>query len=325
MRVLYRECEIPFLLAEHKPSDMLGRMELRHLRYFVAVADEQNISRAALKLHISQPPLSRTVRELEDEIGFKLFERSAKSIKLTQAGRMFLIEARGVLQSAADAVSKTRKAVNLYNGELNIGYAPSLALQIIPQTLRTFQTKFPKVRVTLHDLSTGEMLSRLREEKLQLAITSQLPARFLHGLKTAQVARHPISIAVAPKHPLAKSKSVTLERLALEPLSILSPKDYPESEEMFGKVFARVKRKPQIVSEYDSITSIIAEVEARRGFAFVPTSLRGTLGVGLKFIRPIPALSVAVVAIWRKGSETEALQYFITSARQKLGSPRKIQ
>src|SRR5262249_2605210 len=114
------------------------------------------------------------------------------------------------------------------------------------------------------------------------------------------------------------------ERLDSEPISVVSPKDYPESEEVFGKVFAHVKRKPQIVSEYDSIASIIAEVKARRRFAFVPTSLRSTLGVGLKFIRPIPALSVAAVAIWGKGAETEALQYFITSARQKLGSPRRI-
>src|SRR5262249_21684641 len=193
-------------------------------------------------------------------------------------------------------------------------YAPSLALQIIPRALRKFQEKFPNTRVTLHDLSTGQMLSQLREEKLQLAITAQLPVRFLHGLNTEQLTRHPISIAVAPKHPLAKSKSVTLERLALEPLKILSPKDYPESEEVFGRVFAQVRPKPQIVSEYESITSLIAEVEARRGFAFVPSSLRSTFGARLKFIRPIPSLSVSVVAIWRKESETEALKYFITLA-----------
>src|SRR5437870_1381255 len=145
-------------------------MELRHLRYFIAVAEEENVSRAALKLHVSQPGISRQIRDLEDEIGFQLFERTAKSLKLTDAGKIFLREARAVLQRADDAV-KNAQAVAGGSGELHIGYAPSLTARFLPQTLRAFQIVAPKVRVKLHDCSTVEMLAGLREGKLQLAFT----------------------------------------------------------------------------------------------------------------------------------------------------------
>src|SRR5580692_10415461 len=114
-------------------------MELRHLRYFVAVADTENVSRAAIKLHVSQPGLSRQVHDLEEEIGFQLFERSAKSLRLTEAGRVFLVEARLVLQHAEEAVKKARAVAVSVTGELNIGYAPSLTVQILPPALRKFQ------------------------------------------------------------------------------------------------------------------------------------------------------------------------------------------
>src|SRR2546428_5308290 len=104
---------------------MLGGMELRHLRYFVAVAEEQNVTRAAARLHVSQPPLSRQIRDLEDELGIALFDRSAKSVRLTEAGRAFLAEARLVLQRAEDAVEMAQDVAGGKRGEIHVGYAPS--------------------------------------------------------------------------------------------------------------------------------------------------------------------------------------------------------
>src|SRR5580765_6903149 len=122
-------------------------MELRHLRYFIEVAEEENVSRAALKLHVSQPALSRQVRDLEEELGFPLLERSAKSVRLTEAGRMFLSEARAVLQRADEAVKAARTIAGGGSGELHVGYAPSLTARILPATLRAFQAEAPTVRV----------------------------------------------------------------------------------------------------------------------------------------------------------------------------------
>ena len=105
-------------------------MELRHLRYFVAVAEEENVSRAALKLHVSQPGLSRQIRDLEEELGFLLLKRSAKSVRLTEAGQTFLTEARAVLQRADEAVKAARAVATGGSRELHVGYAPSLTARM---------------------------------------------------------------------------------------------------------------------------------------------------------------------------------------------------
>src|SRR2546428_351775 len=172
---------------------MLDRdMELRHLRYFIGVAEEENVSRAALKLHLSQPALSRQIRDLEDELGFLLLERSAKSVRLTEAGRVFLPEARAVLQRVEDAVKSARAIATGVSGELHVGYAPSLTARILPQTLRAFQAELPNVRVRLHDLSTEEMLAGLREGKLQIAFMVRPTAAMLRGLYFEELARDAI-------------------------------------------------------------------------------------------------------------------------------------
>jgi LysR family transcriptional regulator, benzoate and cis,cis-muconate-responsive activator of ben and cat genes len=292
-------------------------MELRHLRYFVAVAEEENVSRAALKLHVSQPGISRQIHDLEDELGFQLFERSAKSVRLTGAGKVFLTGARIVLQSADDAVKKARVAAGGTNGEINVGYAPSLTIQILPQALRAFQEKFPGVRVALHDLSTEDMLAQLGEKKLQVALTVRPSAKLLRGLKFEELARYEGRVAVAPKNPLAKLKFISLEQISREPLIAYSRKDYPEYHEMLEKLFAPVGHEPRIVGEHDGVSSIVAAVEAGRGFALVPSCVASMVGTRLKLLPLKPALpAVPVVAIWRKESETEMVKYFIASARQ---------
>src|SRR5881396_573738 len=137
-------------------------MELRHLRYFVAAAEEQNVTRAAARLHVSQPPLSRQIRDLEDELGVALFEHGAKAVRLTEAGKAFLNEARAVLQRADDAVQMAKAVASGQRGEIHVGYAPSLTVEVLPRALRYFRESNPAVRVQLHDLSTQEMLRGLR-------------------------------------------------------------------------------------------------------------------------------------------------------------------
>src|SRR5262245_55176497 len=126
-------------LAQHTDRVSSRGMELRHFRYFVAVAEEQNVTRAAARLRVSQPPLSRQIRDLEDELGVALFERSAKSVRLTEAGRVFLEEARAVLSRAEEAAQTVKAVAGGKRGELHVGYAPSLTVELLPQALRTFQ------------------------------------------------------------------------------------------------------------------------------------------------------------------------------------------
>jgi DNA-binding transcriptional LysR family regulator len=214
-------------------------------------------------------------------------------------------------------VDKARTAAGGTNGEINVGYAPSLTIQILPQALRKFQEKFPGVRVALHDLSTEEMLSQIGEKKLQVALTVRPSAKLLRGLKFEELARYEGCVAVAPKHPLAKSKSVSLEQISREPLVAYSRKDYPEYHAMLEKLFAPVGRKPRIIGEHDGVSSIVAAVEAGRGFALVPSCVAGMVGPRLKLLPLKPALPlIPVVAIWRRESETEMVKHFIAAARQ---------
>jgi DNA-binding transcriptional LysR family regulator len=291
-------------------------MELRHLRYFVAVAAGENVSRAALKLHVSQPGISRQIHDLEDEIGFQLFERSAKSMRLTAAGTVFLREARAVLQRADEAVNKARAVAGGAAGEIHIGYAPSLTVQILPPALRKFQEQFPQVRVILHDLSTEEMLAQLEEDRLQLALTVRPSAKQLRGLRFAELARYAMRIAVAPGDPLAAAKTVSLEAAAREPLIAYSRKDYPEFHTMLEELFASVGRKPRIAGEHDSVTSLIAAVESGRGYALVPECLACMVGGRLKLIpvRPSPP-SLPVGAIWRENAGAPLAVQFISAAK----------
>ncbi len=286
-------------------------MELRHLRYFVAVAEQENVSRAALKLHVSQPGISRQIHDLEAEIGFPLFERSAKALKLTEAGKTFLEESRAVLQRADDAV-KNARAVAAGSSEIHVGYAPSLTVQILPRALRSFQAKFPKARVSLHDLSTEEMLTDLRNGKLQVALTVQPPGKMSRGLHFREIARYPMCVALAPKHPLAKLTSISLEELSKEPLIAYSHKDYPEYHDMIDELFSG-KHKPRIAEEHDGVTSIIAAVESERGFALVPQCVECMAGPRVKLIplRPAPA-PIPVGATWK--NDDGLVKEFIAAA-----------
>ena len=287
-------------------------MELRHLRYFVAAAEEENVSRAALKLHVSQPGVSRQIRDLEQEIGFPLFERSAKALKLTTAGKTFLTEAQAVLQHAEDAVKKARAVTGGVQGEIHVGYAPSLTVQILPPALRAFQQEFPKVRVALHDLSTGEMLAQLRNGKLQLAITVRTDHKMTRGLEFSEVVRYPTRLAVSPKHPLAKAKSVSLEQVVREPLVIYQRTEYPEYFAMIEKIYSSVGGKPRIAEEHDGVSGIILPVRAPR-WSPVASCL---VGPRLKLI-PLSwsAPEVPVMIAWKKSPLTEPARQFFDAVK----------
>jgi len=291
-------------------------MELRHLRYFVAVAEAENVSRAAAKLHVSQPGISRQIRDLEAEIGFQLLERSAKSVCLTAAGKVFLAEAREVLLRAGAAVNKARDVAQGGSGEIHVGYAPSLTVQILPAALRKFQERFPRVRVALHDLSTEEMLAQLGEKKLHVAITVRPPVKQLRGLRFIELARYAMCVAVAPGHSLAELKSISLRQVAGESLVAYSRKDYPEYLEMLDRLFAPVGRKPRIAGEHDSVTSLIAAVESGQGVALVPNCVACMVGPRLKLLPLRPALPpIPVAAIWWWASAGKLVEKFIACLR----------
>ena len=289
-------------------------MELRHLRYFVAVAETENVSRAALKLHLSQPGLSRQITDLEEELNVLLLERGAHSVRLTNSGKIFFREAQAVLARADAAVAAVREMAGGAHTELHVGYAPSLTAQILPGALRTFQTEFPRARVLLHDLSTEEMLARLRTQKIQVSLMVKPCPKQLRGLRFEELAHYPICIAVARNHALARRRSVTGELVARENFITYTRADYPEYHAQLAELFGT---KLRLVEEHDSATSLIAAVESGRGVAMVPACMACLAGDRIKIIPLLPAPPALIVgAVSRTGPPTAALEKFIDAARR---------
>jgi DNA-binding transcriptional LysR family regulator len=294
-------------------------MELRHLRYFVAVAEAENVSRAALALHLSQPALSRQIRDLEEELGFPLLTRTARSVRLTAAGKTFLAEARAVLLRSEEAVEAARAVATGQRGELHVGYAPSPTVRILPLALRAFQAAVPEVRVKLHDLSTEEMLKGLREGVVQIAFLVRPMRAMLRGLRFEELAREELRLAVPPKHAFARLRGVSIVRAAQEPLVVYSRKDFPEYHEMVETVFAAVDRRLHIVEEYESSAGMVAAVEAGSGVALVSESLACSIGGRLKLVPLLPSPAPLVIgAAWRKEGLSPGAERFLQSARDAL-------
>src|SRR3954471_10491905 len=175
-------------------------MELRHLRYFVAVAEEENITRAAARLHVSQPPLSRQLRDLEEELGVELFTRTAKALRLTEPGRIFLNEAQAALLRVEEAVAAVRAAASGERGKIQVGYAPSLTVELLPRALRRFQQACPGATASLHDLSSEECLQGLQDRSLQAALTAEPVLRGRDEITFEKLASYPVCCAVGETH-----------------------------------------------------------------------------------------------------------------------------
>lgn len=291
-------------------------MELRHLRYFVAVAELENVTRAASRLRVSQPAVSRQVRDLEDELGVPLFQRSAKSVRLTEAGQVFLAEAKAVLQRADAAVAAARAIAQGTAGKLQVGYAPSLTVEILPKALRNFQLTAHGVRVVLHDLSTEGMLTGLREKRLDLALMVRPAHRLPGDLKFHELAQYPMCVAVAPGHPFARQDTVKLAQVSQQPLIAYSREDYPDYHASLPRIFAAPLRPPPIAEEHDSVTSLIAAVEAGRGVALAPSALACLAGERLKLIplSPAPAPLIVGAVCLREGTSAQAAKFIAAAA-----------
>src|ERR1700752_3231090 len=242
-------------------------MELRHLRYFVAVAEALNFTKALARLRVAQPALSRQMTDLEDEIGVDLMKRSPRGVTLTAEGKLFLDEVRELLKRGDESVEKVRALARGEYGELDVGYAPSPTVEILPPALAAFQKAVPRVKVLLHDLASDELIAGLQNGTLELAIMVQPAGDLATGIQFEVLRTYPLCVAMTAMHPFARMKSVPLEKLAAELLVVLRRKDYPEADHFLDRLFASSRAKPRIAVECDSASSLITEVEAGRGIA----------------------------------------------------------
>jgi DNA-binding transcriptional LysR family regulator len=296
-------------------------MELRHLRYFVAVGEALNFTRASARLRIAQPALSRQVQDLEDEIGVDLLRRSPRGVTLTAEGKLFLAEARDLLRRAEESVEKVRALARGEYGELRVGYAPSPTVEILPAGLAAFQKAVPRVQLLLHDLSSEELIKGLRNGKLDVAIMVRPSGELTAGIEFELLRSYPFCVALAAAHPFARMKSISLEKVAGEPLITLSRKEYPDAHEMMDRIFALNQTRPRIAVECDSASSLIAEVEAGRGIALSSSFFKLVTGKRLLYRALTGTTETMSVGIARaaKGDITPAGEKFCEILRSISG------
>src|SRR5438067_1644807 len=300
-------------------------MELRHLRYFLAVAEALNFTKAAALLRVAQPALSRRVQDLEDEIGVDLLKRSPRGVVLTAEGKVFLKKTRHILNLADESVEQVRALARGEYGELNVGYAPTPTVEILPPALAAFQKTFPRVRVMLHDLSEQELIEGLRNGKLEFALMPRDAGSQSVGLEFETLRSYPICVVVTPTHRFARLKTITLEMVATELMIGFNRKDYPEYYVGLDRIFEPLGIKPRVVVECDSSSSLITEIETGRGVAIASPVLRHASGKRLLY-RPLTGTTeVLSVGIARaiKGDVTPAGEKFCEILRITSGSPLK--
>ncbi len=293
-------------------------MELRHLRYFLAVGEALNFTKAAAQLRVAQPALGRQMQDLEDEIGVDLMKRGPRGVILTAEGKLFLNEARELLKRADESVEKVRALARGESGELHVGYAPSPTVEILPPALAAFQKAVPRVKVFLHDLSSDELITGLQNGTLELALMVPPAGDQTVGIHFELLRTYPLCVAMTSAHPFARLKSIPLEKLAAESLVVLRRKDYPESARFLERHFASLRAKPRVAVECDSASSLITEVEAGRGIALATPVFKLVTGKRLLY-RPLTgtteSLSVGIARA-KNGTVTPAGEKFCEILRK---------
>lgn len=284
-------------------------MELRHLRYFVAVAEELSFRGAAEKLHIAQPPLSAQIKALEQELRARLFERTTRSVRLTHAGRVFLEEARAVLQASAQAEQRVRDAEHGLAGTLRVGVIAPVANAWLAGILRRFRQQFPGVQLSLFDLTSTEQLRRLRANELDAGLLR--PPVGFPELEYTFVGESKQVLAVPVGHRLARKKKIEWQDFDREDLVLIHPTAQHGFYDAFFAECAKAGAKPRPVQYANDIQTKMWLISAGFGIAPTTSTLEEVKRSGLVF-RPMPSglPPVQTVLTWRREDPSPVLRHF---------------
>lgn len=291
-------------------------MELRHLRYFVAAAEALNISQAARHLHVSQPPLSRQIRDLEQEIGAALFDRDHKKLRLTPAGQYFLEEARKILSHAKRAAKTAKAAGRGQAGEVSIGFLSPLGGLFLPRILRSFRQKFPLIEVDLVEMVPREQLEALLDSQIDLAFVAAGEVQSSTDLAFEPVMEVELRVALPADHGLAKLRRIPLPELEEERFIILKRSAAPATHDFLLRLCRSSGFEPNVVKQSDSARSILDLVAAGIGVSIVPEHFRRCPSdVVLRPLTPKPP-TLPLSAVWRKNDSSPTLAALRAMIRQ---------
>lgn len=296
-------------------------MELRHLRYFVAVAEELSFTKAAKKLRLSQPSLTRQIRNLEKEIGVRLLERSSHRVGLTEEGRLFLFESKKLLAMCADTVSAVQRMDSTAGNQLNIGYVASIHYGLLPATLGAFRKLYPRVALNLFDMTSTEQFEALDGFKIDLGFVGLRPALANQDLLSECVGHDKMVVALSVNNALAKSAKIKLSSLASEFFIAMSAKTHPGACEWLLATCEGAGFTAKILQEADAEFTAIRFVTDGLGVALMPQQIQGLPHEGVVF-RPLsPPLTCESTIAWRADNPSKPLKDYIRIVKEL--SPEK--
>jgi DNA-binding transcriptional LysR family regulator len=292
-------------------------MELRHLRYFVAVGEEQHYGRGAQRLHVAQPALSRQIQDLEEEVGFKLFDRLSRGVKLSTAGKVFLEEARRILQQVDDATKRAKRVASGQSGILRAGFIESMSWHgIVPDSFRKFRERQPDAELQIKPLSSLEQIAAVQSGQLDAGFVFTI-ANIDRELAKLEIALVNLMLAVPKRHPLAKSKSLRLRGLSSASFIWFPRRESPFFyDQLMHACFRGGMKSPQIVQEGVNEATILSLVSCGLGVAFVSSATRWRCpeSVVLLSVRDLK-LPLPFALIWRKDNGSPLLARFLQDVR----------
>ncbi len=294
-------------------------MELRHLRYFVAIADALNFRLAAERLSVSRPALSKQMKALEDEIGVRLLDRNTARVTLTAAGAIYLHEAREILARAEQAVERAQETAQGRRGSLAIGEPGPLGLPFLTQALGTFREEFPHVEVMLTELAPREQIAALAKGDLQVGFAFDRHLGDTREVESFTVLELRLGVAMGRGHARAGARGVWLRELAAERLLCLGDGRRSEHAATLRELLGEAKVDAGSVRGVGTFGSLLTMIASGHGMSLLPVEL-ATYRPGDIVIVPIndplPRLGAELKAIWRRGDESALVRNFVRTLRR---------
>jgi DNA-binding transcriptional LysR family regulator len=297
-------------------------IELRHLRYFVAVAEELHFGRAALRLHLAQPPLSQQIRKLEEILGYPLFLRTSRAVKLTSAGEVFLERARRTLRNVQEDMEEARSVGRGEEGFLRVGFIGSAMLTPVPAMLGRYRRLYPKVTLQLHESYTSLLVQKLLKGELDAAFLRD--GGHIPGLERELLFSEPFIVVLPKKHPLAAHKTISAKELRNEPFVFFTPSAGALAYEKPVSICEAHGFRPHVVQEAPQWLTIMRLVGAGLGVTIAPACVRQVAAPNVACVGLRHATVESDIELAYRSSEDRAIVEAITTvARQSFKQKRE--
>jgi DNA-binding transcriptional LysR family regulator len=294
--------------------------ELRLWRQFVAIAEELHFGRAALRLHMTQPPLTQAIANLERQLGVKLFDRTKRSVQLTAAGESLLPEARELLARAQSLPAHARAAAHGEAGRLRLAFVSTVGFGLLPQWVRGFRALYPQVECELIEATGDVQLEALERGNIDAGFMLHSPGFAPSGLRHLRIAREPLVVALPEQHALASARTLVFDAVLSEPLVIFPRRILPSLHDAIFGMYHAAGRTPRIAQEAIQMQTIVNLVSAGLGLAWVPDSVRQFQRTGIiyrqvggKMARQVPVCETTLV--W-PSTANPTVQRFVEFAKR---------